>query len=137
VLFPRVATLRDRRRERSHLLAGLLAVGVTAAMATVLLWTLAEPLIDLTFGSKYEDAASWLGPLSLAMSFYALATVYLYHFLSLGRSRFALVMAGILGAQLVIFAALHGSPRELIGVQIGVSIATLAACEFWHLLRHR
>ena len=68
---------------------------------------------------------------------YALATVYLYHFLSLGRSRFAIVLTGILGAQLVIFAALHASPRELIGVQIGVSAATLVACEAWHLLRHR
>jgi O-antigen/teichoic acid export membrane protein len=137
VLFPRVATLRDRQRERSHLLAGLLAVGVTAAIATTLLWTLAEPLIDLTFGSKYQAASSWLGPLCVAMSFYALATVYLYHFLSLGRSRFALVLAGILGGQLVLFAALHATPRELIGVQIGVSAATLVACEAWHLLRHR
>jgi O-antigen/teichoic acid export membrane protein len=137
VLFPRVATLRDRQRERTHLLAGLLAVGLTAAIATVLLWTLAGPLIDATFGSKYADASSWLGPLGLAMSFYALATVYLYHFLSLGRSRFALVVAGILAVQLVIFAAVHGSPRELIGVQIGVSAATLVACEAWYLLRHR
>ena len=79
------------------------------------------PLIDLTFGAKYEDAASWLGPLSVAMSLYALSTVYLYHFLSLGRSRFALVLAGMLAIQLVIFAFVHGSPRELIGVQIGVS----------------
>ena len=137
VLFPRVATLGDRQRERTHLLAGLLAVGATAAIATTLLWTLAGPLIDLTFGSKYEHASSWLGPLSVAMSLYALATVYLYHFLSLGRSRFALVLAGILAVQIAIFAALHGSPRELIGVQIGVSAATLLACETWHLLRHR
>ena len=36
--------------------------------------------------------------------------------------------------QLAIFAAVHGSPRELIGVQIGVSAATLVACEAWHLL---
>jgi O-antigen/teichoic acid export membrane protein len=137
VLFPRVATLRDRRRERSHLLAGLLAVGVTAAMATAFLWTLATPLIDLTFGAKYDDAASWLGPLSLAMALYALATVYLYHFLSLGQSRFALVLLGLLALQLILFAALHGSPRELIGIQIGVSAATLAASELWHLIRHR
>ena len=137
VLFPRVATLRDRQRERTHLLAGLLAVGITAAIAVVVLWTFATPLIDATFGAKYDHASSWLGPLSLAMALYALATVYLYHFLSLGRSRFALVVAGILGAQLLIFAVLHASPRELIGVQIGVSIATLAACEVWHLLRHR
>jgi len=39
--------------------------------------------------------------------------------------------------QLVIFAAVHGSPRELIGVQIGVSAATLVACELWYLARHR
>src|SRR5438045_2395753 len=116
VLFPRVATLRDKRRERRHLLAGLLAVGVTAAVATALLWTLATPLIDLTFGSKYDHAASWLGPLSLAMALYALATAYLYHFLSLGQSRFAVVLLGLLTLQLAIFGALHGSPRELIGV---------------------
>ena len=85
---------------------------------------------------KREHMAG-LGPLSVAMSLYALATVYLYHFLSLGRSRFALVLAAILAVQLAIFAALHGSPRELIGVQIGVSAATLVACEAWHLLRHR
>lgn len=137
VLFPRVATLRDRRRERSHLLAGLLAVGVTAAIATTILWTLATPLIDLTFGAKYDDAASWLGPLSVAMSLYALATVYMYHFLSLGRSRFAVVLLGLLALQLVLFGALHGSPRELIGIQIGVSAATLVAAEAWHLARHR
>lgn len=137
VLFPRVATLRDRRRERSHLLAGLLAVGITAAMATAFLWTLATPLIDLTFGAKYDDAAAWLGPLSLAMALYALATVYLYHFLSLGQSRFAIVLLGLLALQLVLFGALHGSPRELIGVQIGVAAATLAAAEIWHLTRHR
>jgi len=137
VLFPRVATLRDKQRERAHLLAGLAAVGITAAAATALLWTLATPLIDLTFGSKYDHASSWLGPLSLAMALYALATVYLYHFLSLGRSRFALVIAGLLAAELAIFGALHGSPRELIGVQIGVSAATLLAAEAWHLARHR
>jgi O-antigen/teichoic acid export membrane protein len=137
VLFPRVATLRDRRRERSHLLAGLLAVGATAAIATVVLWTLATPLIDITFGAKYARAASWLGPLSLAMALYALATVYLYHFLSLGRSRFGIVLLGLLAMQLVLFGALHASPRELIGVQIGVAAATLVASEFWHLRRHR
>jgi len=137
VLFPRVATLRDARRERTHLLAGLLAVGITAAIATALLWTFATPLIDATFGSKYEDAASWLGPLSVAMALYALATVYLYHFLSLGRSRFSLVLVGLLALQLLLFAFLHGSPRELIGVQIGVSAVTLLACEAWYLARDR
>jgi O-antigen/teichoic acid export membrane protein len=137
VLFPRVATLRDPGRERRHLLAGLVAVGATAVVATVLLWVFAEPLIDLTFGSKYEDAAQWLGPLSIAMSLYSLATVYLYHFLSLGRSRFALVVAGLLLAQIVVYAFLHSTPNQLIGIQITFAAVTLVACEAWYLWRHR
>ena len=47
------------------------------------------------------------------------------------------VIAGLLVVQIAIFGALHGSPNELIGVQIGVSAATLAASEAWHLWRHR
>jgi O-antigen/teichoic acid export membrane protein len=136
VLFPRVATLRDRRRERAHLLGGLASVGAASAVAVTLLWTLAGPLIELTFGPKYADADAWLGPLSLAMALYALATVYLYHFLSLGQSRFAVVLVGVLAAQLVAYAALHDSPRELIGIQIATAAVVLVACELWHLRKH-
>ena len=137
VLFPRVATLRDRDRERAHLLAGLAAVAVVSAGATALLWSLSRTLIDLTFGAKYADAAPWLGPLSLAMALYTLVTVYLYHFLSLGRSRFAAFLLALLAVQVVLFAVLHESPRELIGVQIGTAAAALVGSEAWHLWRHR
>jgi O-antigen/teichoic acid export membrane protein len=137
VLFPRVATLDDRDRERAHLLAGLTAVAAAAAVATVILWVFAEPLIELTFGAKYDAAAPWLGPLSLAMALYALVTVYLYHFLSLGRSRFALCLVGLLALQFVAYALLHETPDELIGIQIAVSAAALVVSEAWYLLRHR
>ena len=70
------------------------------------------------------------------MALYALTTVYLYHFLSLGRARFAFCLAGLLGAQIVAFAFLHGSQRELIGVQIGVAALSLATAETWYLWRH-
>jgi O-antigen/teichoic acid export membrane protein len=136
VLFPRVATLRNPRQERAHLLGGLAVVGAASAVAVALLWVLAEPLLELTFGSKYVGADAWLGPLSLAMAFYALANVYLYHFLSLGQSRFAVVLVGLLVAQLVAYGVLHGSPGELIGIQIATSAITLVACELWYVRRH-
>src|SRR5436305_253795 len=117
VLFPRVAVLRDRARERRHLLAGLGVVGLLGALTTAALWLAAGPLIRHVFGDKYAAAIPWLGPLSLAMALYALATVYVYHFLSLARGRFALVLVGIFAAQLAAFAALHGRPADLIGVQ--------------------
>jgi O-antigen/teichoic acid export membrane protein len=135
VLFPRVATLRDPERERRHLLAGLAVVAVIGTVFTVLLWTFADPIVDDIFGEKYAAAAPWLGPLSLAMGLYALATVYLYHFLSLARARFAIVLVVIQAAQLVAFALLHGNPSELIGIQIATAAVTLVAAEAWYLLR--
>ena len=71
------------------------------------------------------------------MALYALSTVYLYHFLSLARTRFALVLVAIQAAQLIAFALLHGSPRELIGVQIVAAAVTVGAAEAWYLLRGR
>ena len=136
VLFPRVATLRDRARERRHLLAGLAVVAALGAVATAIIWLLADPIVTRIFGEKYAAAVPWLGPLSLAMALYALATVYIYHFLSLARARFALVLCGVFALQLLLFGLLHSRPAELVGVQLGVSALTLAAAEAWYLLRH-
>jgi O-antigen/teichoic acid export membrane protein len=135
VLFPRVAVLGDPHRERRHLLAGLGVVGLLGAVTTAVLWLCAGPLIRHVFGHKYTAAIPWLGPLSVAMALYAVATVYVYHFLSLARTRFALVLVGIFVAQLAAFAALHGRPADLIGVQIAAAAVTVAAAETWYLLR--
>jgi O-antigen/teichoic acid export membrane protein len=135
VLFPRVAVLRDRARERRHLLAGLGVVALLGALTTAVLWLCAGPLIRHVFGDDYAAAIPWLGPLSLAMSLYALTTVYLYHFLSLARTRFALVLVGVFAAQLIGFALAHDRPAELIGVQIAAAAVTLVAAESWYLLR--
>jgi len=137
VLFPRVATLRDEARERRHLLAGLAVTAGLGAVTVAVLWVFADPLVSRIFGEKYAAAVPWLGPLSLAMALYALATVYVYHFLSLARTRFALVLVVILAAQLVSFAVLHGRAEELIGIQIAVAATTLVAAEIWYLLRVR
>jgi O-antigen/teichoic acid export membrane protein len=135
VLFPRVAILHDRARERRHLLAGLTVVAAASAVLTAFAWVFAEPLIDLLFGSKYSAADSWLGPLCLAMALYALAIVYLYHFLALGRARIAVVLVFLLAAQVVAYGLFHGEPADLIGVQITFGALTVVACEAWYLFR--
>jgi O-antigen/teichoic acid export membrane protein len=135
VLFPRVAVLHDRTRERHHLVAGLATVAAASALLTAIAWIFAGPLIDLLFGSDYDAAESWLGPLCLAMALYGLAIVYLYHFLALGRARFAVVLAVLLAAQIVAYGLFHDSPGDLIGVQIAFGAATVVAAEAWYLLR--
>jgi O-antigen/teichoic acid export membrane protein len=135
VLFPRVAVLHDHARERKHLLAGLGIVAVASAALALMAWALADPLIDLLFGSEYAAAESWLGPLCLAMALYGLAIVYLYHFLALGRTRVAAVLAALLAAQVVAYAIFHAEPNDLIAVQLVFGAATVVACEAWYLLR--
>ena len=134
VLFPLVAVLNDRNRERHHLLAGLGVVAAASTVLTAVAWVFAEPLIDLLFGSEYEAGAEWLGPLCLAMGLYGLAIVYLYHFLALGRERVAVVLALLVAAQTVAYALLHEEPSQLIGVQIAFGVLAFA-CETWYHLR--
>jgi O-antigen/teichoic acid export membrane protein len=135
VLFPRVATLQDRGRERRHLAAGLAVVAAASALATAIAWAFAGPIIDLLFGAEYAAAESWLGSLCLAMALYGLAIVYLYHFLALGRARAAIVLVALLGAQILAYALFHGEPDDLVAVQIAFGAATVLACELWYLLR--
>jgi O-antigen/teichoic acid export membrane protein len=137
VLFPRVATLQDPGRERRHLLAGLGVTGAAGAVAVACLWLFSGTLIEVAFGSDYADAEKWLGPLGVAMALYGLTMVYLYHFLALGRVRFAAVLVALLGAQVVAYGLFHGSPDDLIGIQIAFAAASVVAAELWYLLRHR
>jgi O-antigen/teichoic acid export membrane protein len=137
VLFPRIATLRDARRERRYLLLGLSVVAAVSAVCVALLWVFSVTVIDVGFGSKYEDGAAWLGPLSLAMALYGLAIVYLYHFLALGRARFGAVLVLLLGAQIVAYGLFHNAPSDLVGIQIAFGATAAVAGELWYRLRIR
>ena len=132
VLFPRVATLADSRRERRHLVAGLAIVAAVSAVGIAVLWAFAGTVVDIAFGSDYEDAAAWLGPLSLAMALYGLAIVYLYHFLALGRTRFAAVLLALFAAQIAAYALFHGEPADLVGVQLALGAAAAVSGELWY-----
>jgi O-antigen/teichoic acid export membrane protein len=137
VLFPRVATLHDRTRERRHLVAGLAVVAAASAVVIAIAWIFAGTVIDLAFGSDYADAEDWIGPLSAAMALYGLAIVYLYHFLALGRTGISAVLVALFAAQAIVYAAVADAPSDLIAVQLAFGAATVVACEAWYLLRIR
>jgi O-antigen/teichoic acid export membrane protein len=135
VLFPRVATLQDTVRERRHLVAGVAVVAAGAAVGTAIMFAIPGPILDIAFGPSYRGASNWLGPLGLAMSFYAVANVYAFHFVSLGRMRYALVLAGVVVAQICLFGVLHARPAQLVGIQIACGLATVVASELFDRFR--
>jgi hypothetical protein len=88
-----------------------------------------RPLLEVAFGHRYLAAVPWLGPLAAAMGLYAVAQVYVFHFLSLDRSRYVYVLGAIVLGQALGLAAFHGAPMELIWVQISTAIVTLVVSE--------
>ena len=131
VLFPRVATMSDTERERRHLLGGLAAVGLIGAVASAVLFVAPETIVRIAFGSAYVSAAPWLGPLAVAMTLFALANVYVYHFLSLGQSQYTILLAGVVTVQIALYALFHDRPVDLIGVLIASAALLLMASELF------
>jgi len=133
VLFPRVATLADRRRQRRHLRAGLLVVGTVGAIATAVAASVPRLLLRLAFGSEYTHASAYLGLLVLALALYGLVYVYTYHFLSLSRLWFTAVLGAALVAQLGLYTAFHADGRQLALVQVGCAATLVVLAEIFEL----
>jgi O-antigen/teichoic acid export membrane protein len=129
VLFPRVASLGDALREREHLVLGVRFVSLFAAVGTALAFLVPRQLIELSLGEKYVAAAPWLGWLALTMSLFALGYVYVAHFVALGRTRFPLVLVGGVALELLLFSLLHGSPRQLVAVELASAALLVLASE--------
>ncbi|MDX6477256.1 MAG: hypothetical protein QOH95_2767, partial [Gaiellaceae bacterium] len=131
VLFPHVSTLDDAARERRHLLGATVATVAAALVPIGVLLLAGHRVVELLFGARYGAAGSWVGPLAGAMGLYSVAFVYLFHSLSVGRTRFWLAAVPVLAAQLGAFVAFHDSARELIGVQLGAAAALAVVGEVY------
>lgn len=137
VLFPKVASLRDGAGQRRYLLAGVAVVGSVGAIFAAVVLLFPGPLMHLAFGHRYDAATAWIGPLSVAMAIYGVANVYLFQFLAQGRSRYYLVVAGVLALQLVAYALNHSRPIDLVYVQLASAAALLIASEAFDIAGRR
>lgn len=131
VLFPHVSTLRDRTRERQHLLGALGATAAASIVPVGLFLAAGHPIVRAVFGRRYDAAGTWVGWLSVAMALYAIAFVYLFHALSIGRTRFWIAGLVVLAGQTAGFAVFHASGRELVGVQVVAALALATAGELF------
>lgn len=137
VLFPRVSVLADKGRERGHLLAGLAVVGVLGAVVAGTLAAFPSFFVGIAFGDRYAQAADYIGPLAAAMALYSLVQVYLFHFLSLGLTRFAFTVAAFILVQGSLFLAFHDTPEDLIVVQLISAALLIAAGELTERIARR
>jgi O-antigen/teichoic acid export membrane protein len=128
VLLPRVSAHVSAERGTRRLFVESFLATAAFCIAVTLVYTLAPHLIvRIAFGSSYEGSASLLWMFGLAMTLYALLNVLLFYRLGHGETRTSwLLLAGAV-VQALVFAAFHGSPRELLAASITTGAVLLLA----------
>jgi O-antigen/teichoic acid export membrane protein len=130
VLLPKVSSRVVAEQDTTDIVVQSVAVTAAFCAAATLVYTAAPHLIvQVAFGSKYESSAHLLWMFALAMTFYALLNVVLTYQLGHGASRTSWFLLGAAVCQGIVFAAVHGSPRQLLVVSMVVGGVSLLAHE--------
>jgi O-antigen/teichoic acid export membrane protein len=130
VLLPKVSAREAAGRgSRDVLVKSLLVTAGFCTAATVMYAVAPKLLVFLAFGSSFEEAAGLLWMFALAMSGYALLNVLLTYHLARGFYRFSFILAIGALVQLALFAAFHGSPEQLLVIDIAIAFVLVAAHE--------
>ena len=130
VLLPKVAARQAAGREsRDVLMKSLLVTGGFCAIATLVYTVAPRLLVFVAFGSSFEDAAGLLWMFAVAMSGFAVLNVLLAYHLGRGENALSFLLLAGAVAQLVLFAAFHGSPEQLLAIDIAVAFGLLISHE--------
>jgi O-antigen/teichoic acid export membrane protein len=131
VLLPKVSARATRGEASGDILAASIGVTVVAsALLTLAYAVVPGTVVQLAFGSDYDDAEGLLYLFGIAMSGYALLNVLLIYHLARNATAMSWLLLGGAALQLGGYALLHDSPRQL----LAVSIATMAGLVVAHEL---
>lgn len=130
VVFPRVAARRARGEPTQDILGrALLVTVVFCALLFGIYGLVGGPLIRLTYGEDFAEAASLLGLFGIGMTFFSLANVLVGYHLSRHDARFAWALGGAACVQAVALALVPADMRTFLWVNAGVGIALFAVHE--------
>ena len=121
VLLPRVAARSAQARDTGVLLGVAVAVTLVAGgLASLLLALVAEPLLEITYGSEFTGSAGILGAYAAASTLIGALIVVINHHVGRSADRFVWGVAGIALLQAALFAAFHDSAEVIIAVDAAV-----------------
>ena len=130
VVFPRVAARRALGRETDDILGRALLVTIGFCAVLFLGYgLLGGPLIRLTYGSEFDEAASLLGLFGVGMSFFSIANILVSYRLSRHEPRLAWLLAGAALCQAIALALVPAGLETFLWVNAAVGGALLLANE--------
>ena len=117
VLLPRVAE-REARGERtgSLLAAGILAMAAAGVLAMLLAIPLAEPVMQIAFGSAYTSGATLLIPFLGATTLLGALLILVNHHVARSDHRFVWAVGGLAILQIVLLIFFSTSSQAIIAI---------------------
>jgi len=119
LLLPKVISLHKEGKETKPLLFKY--VGYISLLCIVIITITAlfpEVVVQFLFGSEYIEIASLLWKYAIATSLFAIANIFSYYFLSLGKYK-PVIISGIMGlAQVFLIVFYHDNLEQIVVVQI-------------------
>jgi len=132
VLLPKVTSRAAVDRDTKEILYASLAVtGAFSLAGTALLVLVPRFVVDVTFGSAYDQAVPLIGVFGLAMTAYALLNVQFVYHLGHGRERMAWLLLGAAIAQIAAYVLIHESTYQLVFVNLGTALTLLVVHELF------
>jgi O-antigen/teichoic acid export membrane protein len=126
VLLPKVSSRSASGRASGDIIVkSLLATGLLCVVATVVYAAVPRLLLEAAYGSKYTGAQSFLWLFGTAMTGFALVNVVFVYHVARSTAVVPFVMAAAAVVQIVLYAILHDSPRELLVVSASVAFVLL------------
>ncbi len=122
VLLPRVAERESRQQRTGSLLAaGILVMALTGALAMLLAVPLAEPIMNIAFGSEYASASSLLVPFFGATTLLGALLILVNHHVARSDHRFVWAVGGLAVLQIVLLTMFSTSDKAIIAVDAVVA----------------
>jgi O-antigen/teichoic acid export membrane protein len=122
VLLPKITARVASDQETSEIYHASLAVTALFSLAgTLILIAVPRLIVDVAFGSAYDQAVPLIGVFGLAMTLYAILNVQLVYHIGHGREGMAWALLGAAVVQIGVYAVVHGSTYQLVFVSLGTA----------------
>lgn len=124
ILLPKSATLHAQKSDTKKMfIKSVLLVSALGLVFTVFNFVFSGTVMSLFFGAKFIESAKYLGPLSIAMSFYSLYLITATYELSISRFKFLYPTIILTILQVLLILQFHSNISEIIYIIIGCSSA--------------
>lgn len=138
VMLPKLSSAKHDPSKAHRLFRRLLMITVLAAASIAAVFCLVPgSLLGLFYGESYLGAVDALRVLSIAMVCFSAVNAFFIYGLSMGRSSYIVVLAGMALAEVAVIELLHGTPADLAWSMLISGLVTAVLCSAIYLLEVR